>query len=306
MSAFGLWAPLLIAMQSAPPAGGFSADDLAGRMSGAADTRIAGATRERAAATDMLRAAFVLNMAAAWRGLAPDDRGQLRLAVGPEAPVTAPALGWFMHGASVRLSGRELAGLYNPIADVWLVLHWRSSAGAPRIAAAFLVPGAALRPADEAVGWNTSDGPYAAALATADARAAARFIELGEAGPPEALVDRLARERVALRGRAFAQIVPWLGGLQSWQRSAGWTRLQPRLVAADGFAASLSSLPAAVRRSLIPLGAIQRADGGSLLLGSPLAPGRIVGIDNPEGRASVQLVDLTGAARPAAATGGSR
>lgn len=306
MSALALLAPALLTLQSAPPVGGFSADDLAGRAGAHGNSRVATATRRRAAATDMLRAAFVLDMASAWRGLAPDERAQLRLAVGPDAPLTAPAMGWFMHGASVRLAGRELAGLYNPIADVWLVLHWRTSGGAPRIAAAFLVPGGALRPADEAGAWSERDGPYAAALATADAQAAARFLALGEAWPAEALVDRLARERGALRDGAFARITPWLGGLRSWQRSPAWTRLQSRLVAADGFAATLASMPLAVRRSLVPLGAIQRADGGSLLLGSPLAPGRIVAVDDPEGRPGVQLVDLNGAARQALAAGGGR
>lgn len=281
---------------------------LAGRIGTAGATRGAAAARRQAAATDMLRAAFVLDMASAWRGLAPDERAQLRLAVGPEAPVTAPALGWFMHGAAVRVAGADLAGLYNPIADVWLVLHWRASAGAPRIAAAFLVPGAALRPANEAGRWSESDGPYTAALATADARAAARFLELGEAGPADALVDWLGPQRAALRQQAFAQIAPWLGGLQSWQRSDGWTRLRTRLVAADGFAASLSAMPLAIRRSLIPLGAMRGADGNSLLLGSPLAPGRIVAVDNPDpgGRPSIQLVDLTAAGRPGSAAGGSR
>jgi hypothetical protein len=133
-------------------------------------------------------------------------------------------------------------------------------------------------------------------------------MELGEAGPPEVLVDRLARERAALRDQAFARIAPWLGSLQSWQRSGGWTRLQARLIAADGFAANLAAMPLAIRRTLIPLGAARRADGNSLLLGSPLAPGRLVAIDNPEaaGRQSLQLVDLTGGPRAAAATGASR
>lgn len=263
--------------------------------------------RRRAATTDMLRAAFVLDMAGAWQGLAPDERAQLRLAIGPEHATTAAALGWFMYGTAVHLAGEELAGLYNPIADVWLLLHWRRSAGAPRIAAAFLVPGAALRPDAEAGRWSESDGPYAAALATADSRAAARFRELGEAGPAYALVDWLAPRRMALRQQAFAQITPWLGGLQNWRRSSNWRRLQNRLVAADRFAASLASVPPDVRRSLIPLGALRRADGVALLLGSPLAPGRLVAVDNPEARApAIQLVDLTGGALPAAGAGGRR
>lgn len=269
------------------------------------DPRSPGGHRPLAAATDMLRVAFVLDTVAAWQGLAPDDRAQLRLAIGPEQERTAAALGWFMYGAAVRIARDDLAGLYNPIADVWLVLHWRVSAGAPRLAAAFLVPGAALRPDAEARRWSESGEPYAAALVTADARAAARFTELGEAGPAYALIEWLAPQRMTLRQQAFAQLTPWLDGLQEWRRDADWRRLRARLVAANGFAAGLSSLPPAVRRSLIPLGAMRRGGVPSLLLGSPLAPGRIVVIDNSAaGRPAIELVDCSDGGRAAAAAGG--
>ena len=80
--------------------GGFTADDMAvAARVGQEDGAIATA-RELAAATDTLRAAFVLNPETAWTILSSDERAVLQSALGPDAINRAVELAWLMRGGA--------------------------------------------------------------------------------------------------------------------------------------------------------------------------------------------------------------
>ena len=295
---------LAAAIAAHAPEQGFSVEALA--IGAATATPDPAQARERAAATDRLRARFVLDPGAAWRSLSGDERERLRLAWGPGDPATGAALVWFMRGAIVRVAGEDLSGLHNPLADVWLVLRWRTVGGGLRLSDAFLVPGDQFRP-DGMPGWPQRSEPYAAALAAASAEAAVGFVSLPDRLSSDALVDAIAGQRETLRAQALATIRPWLGSLRRW--GPGWAALRARLVATDAGDPALSSLPQLVRATMAPAGSIERPDGVSLLVVSPLYPSLFAALEWPDsaatGTPTIRLLDL-GARSAAGASGGSQ
>lgn len=295
---------------TAPPQG-FNAEALAQRL--ARSDAASAEARERAAETDLFRAGFTLDPARAWATLSNNEAETLHRALGPERGWEAAELAWFMRGAAVRVAGEDLAGLYNPVADVWLLLRWERAGGGLRIVEAALVPGASVRPAAEAGAWTGSGALYGIALAEADALAAVRFVQLPGSVGSDLLFSGVAEARNELRGRAHGAIRRWVGGLAAWSsdpaRRSAWAALHRRLLDGGSGAGAAARLPTQVRASLTPVAAIDVHGAPSLLLVSPLYPSLYVTADFPAGvgaRAELNILNLANAAPPGGSEEGVR
>ncbi|MEI9905018.1 MAG: hypothetical protein WDN06_14435 [Asticcacaulis sp.] len=144
---------------------GFTAGDLtAAARAGRPDPAMADA-REQLAHTEAMRAAFVLSPAARGNCCPPTKRA---ISAWRSAHLgrwaTTPCNG-SCAGASSSANSGDVTGLYNPIADVWLVLRWQRVGGAPRIADAVFLPGSALRDSTDRTPWTERPAAYADALA---------------------------------------------------------------------------------------------------------------------------------------------
>jgi hypothetical protein len=289
------------------PTPGFSVEALADRAAPPASLADA---RERAAESDSLRAAFTLDPAAAWRTLSDGEAETLHRALGPDRPLSDADLTWFMRSAAVRVAGDDLAGLYNPLADVWLLLRFARSGGVLRVADAALVAGDVLRPRAEAASWTSSAGLYGVALAEADSRAAARFAVLPAVASSDLLFNALTERREEQRGRALSAIRRWVASLSPWgsnqARGDAWRALHPDLSEGGPGAGAAARLPMAVRASLAPAAAIEGPDGPSLLLVSPLYPSLYVTADYDPAlsRPQLAILNLANAPLPADLAGG--
>ena len=302
-------------MTATPPlARGFSTRDMESAARTTIDPDLAEA-REKRAEADTLRAAFVLDPTAAAAVLSEDERVVLDTAFGPPTQLRDAELRWFMRSASVRVTpgSKGMSGLYNPIADVWLLLDWSRVGGSWRLIEAALVPGAELRPEPESASWRDAPGLYTVALANAKALAAARFDQLPEVTANKDLFAALAARRRTLQRRSFERIDAMLGSVGTWIRDPAhsWAALRREVV--EGKAAPTMSslpLPIVVRASLTPAAAIMRPDGASLLLVSPLDPDIVVTADfadtSSTGRATLGLINLGNAILPAENSGWPR
>ena len=127
---------------------GFTADDLSNAARAGAEDQATVTARQLAAATDTLRAAFVLNPETAWTTLTRDERNTLQTALGPDVIHRPVELAWLMRGAAVRVGNAqagEISALYNPVGDAWLLLGWARASVEWRVINAALVPGSRLR-----------------------------------------------------------------------------------------------------------------------------------------------------------------
>lgn len=277
------------------PTKGFTAGDL---KSAAAQTArpspALGDAREFAAQAEVVRAAFVLKPAAGWSVLTPSEARILRLAFGPGRPLGDDAIQWFMRGASASAGNGDMVGLYNPLADVWLVLRWDRIGGSPRIRDAVFLPGRAVEGGD-GQGWTQSSGPYADALAHNAAVAHIAFTTLDS----YAFFDAFDNVRGPAGNEAYASVTAWMGSLRPWGEDKThlkqWRALHKDL--AEGrTGGNVAALPPRVRATLVPMGAITTADGPALLLVSPLAPQMIVAADySGHGKPRLSLVNLANA-----------
>jgi hypothetical protein len=293
---------------------GFSAADLAaaGKTAQANDTVVE--ARQLAAATDTLRAAFILNPRTAWTTLTPDERATLQNALGEWAAGDDIELAWFMRGAAVRVgtpAGGAMTGLYNPVADAWLLLGWARSGGEWRVIEAAITPGARLRPASEGADWTARAGVTARVLASAHQLALHSFDELtGEARSTDVFAA-LTLTRDEDRPEVHGRIDRWLGTLAGWRRDPArmkaFQELRGQIIGRRVGAIAVSdkqplldvmSLPLNVRTSLTPVAAIAHDDGASLLMVSPLFPSLMVMADfGGDARLKgLGIVDLTHAA----------
>jgi len=296
---------LLLAFLLAGPAcagdtRGFSADDLAAAARAAHPAEALADAREYVAQTETLRAAFVLGPAAGWKLLSASEARNLRLAFGPSHPAEDDALQWFMRGASAGAGDGAMTGLYNPLADAWLILRWQRIGGAPRIADAVFLPGAALRDVSDRTPWTERPGRFTDALAGNTAVARLTFAALDA----NRFFATVAPLKAQAGDEAFASITPWLGSLRPWGedkvRLAQWKTLHRRL-AGGQTGAPVSSLPPQIRASLIPMGAIRHDGGDALLLVSPLAPQILVAADyGARSTPDLYLVNLANARTEAA------
>jgi hypothetical protein len=119
------------------------------------------------AQTETLRLGLVLNPDAIRGSLSSSEQGTLSAALGPNSDILQARLAWFARSASVRVGPSEspdTTGLYNSLADMWLVLRWAKVGGVWRVVGAKLSDGKALRPFDEAPSWTNHPSDYASAI----------------------------------------------------------------------------------------------------------------------------------------------
>ena len=159
---------LLLCLASAVTASqspGFSPGDLAQAAraldSGAQHTD---AVRRIAAQTEILRAVLANDLPNAQRRISRDELQVLTIALGAPTVTRDIMLSWLMRSGVTVAADGEISGIYSPLADAWLVLHWAQLGGSPRLIDAALVRGTSLRPAESQPDWLTSPAPFAAAL----------------------------------------------------------------------------------------------------------------------------------------------
>ena len=284
--------------------GGFTADDMAvAARVGQEDGAIATA-RELAAATDTLRAAFVLNPETAWTILSSDERAVLQSALGPDAINRAVELAWLMRGAAVRvgdLAAGPMTALYNPVGDGWLLLGWARVSGEWRLANAALVPGARLRLGDETGDWTVQPGYYLTALASSHDQALDRFVALTRNSSARELFLALVPTRTGDRAAVYERAGQWLNSLAGWKRdpdrAAAYVHLRAMLAEGGKSAGPVANFPAPVRASLTPLGAITYEGGTSLLMASPLFPEITIAAEFDVGGGNFKSLSVTNLAQ---------
>ena len=290
---------LILALALAAPAQaqdtkGFTAGDLSAAARAGRPSPALADMREFAAQTEVVRAGFVLDPAGAWGLLSPSEARTLHVAFGPQRPTGDDAIQWFMRGAEASAGNGDMTGLYNPLADVWLVLRWDRIGGRPRIADAVFLPGSAVNGGGGQT-WTQSPGPYADALARNAAVAHIAFALL-DSGP---FFDAFASVKTPASDQAYQSVTAWMGSLRPWgedkARLKQWQALH-RDLAEGKTGGTVAALPPKVRATLVPMGAITSADGPALLLVSPLAPQMVVAADyNGHGRPKLSLINLANA-----------
>lgn len=283
---------------------GFTAEDLvvAGKFDD--DTALTGQTRQLAAATDTLRAAFVLNPETAWTTLTPDERAALQAALGPDAIDKPVELAWLMRSASVRvgnLAAGPITALYHSVGDAWLLLGWARAAGEWRVINAALIPGSRLRSVDEAGDWTTASGSTLAALGAAHIGGLNRFVAMTDSSSADDLFIALAATQQEDSAAVYTRAGQWLGTLAGWkrdnERAKSYASLHASLVKGDASIGAAANLPTPVRASLTPVGAIAQGDGSALLMASPLFPELMVAANFDAAGTSFKTLSLVNLAR---------
>lgn len=269
--------PGLAATPSIAQADGFTSQHLA--ESARSLTGEAGARAQLAASvasrSEDLRQALAVDQARLAAILGSSELRALTAAMGPPTVDRDILLSWFARGGHVAVAGTDLAGIYNPFVDGWLVLRWQQVGGRPRLVAAALVSGQPLRGASPAFAGE-ADMPFAQALVARRLRSLAAFEQLtGEFGS-EALFRAYHPVRVAESERVLEQARQQVGALAQWSRSqAGDLGAVNRLIAA-GDDPALATVPQRLRRDLGLIALAQTPAGTELVLQAPLAPTRSI------------------------------
>ena len=302
----------LVLLQGLPVAGaapGFSASDAEAwaRSRSAPADRMAGFE----AAAEQFRAGLVREPVEFIRKRAPLEIAVLSGTLGTISTENGYYVSWLFRTAPAVTGGdsREpVATYYNPIVDVAAVTTWRRIDSQWRLTSMFLLDGAALR-APGAAPWIDAEGNYAAALEarTAAVRGTVAAIRTGSLLPPAILAQdvSLRIESVRTRLAALAADAPAAEAVQKLRDALVEAEPERLKLAGDAPGAlELETLDPAVRRSLVPVAAFDRAEGGlSVLIGSPLRPAMLVLADFTAGAAPaplrINVLNLAG--QPAAA-----
>lgn len=290
-------------------AAGFSARDAEAwaRSRGAPADRLAGFE----AAAEQFRAGLVRDPAGFARQRAPLEMAVLSGTLGTLSTDNGYYVSWLFRTAAAVAGGdsREpVATYYNPVVDVAAVTTWRRIDSQWRLTGMFLLDGAAFRAPGEPA-WLQAEGNYAAALEsrTAAVRAAVAGIRTGSQLPAAILAEdvSLRIESVRTRLATLAADPPAAEAVQRVRDAL--VEAEPerlKLAGAAPGALELETLAPDVRRSLVPVAAFDRAEGGlSVLIGSPLRPAMLVLADFTTGAAPaplrINVLNLAG--QPAAA-----
>ena len=302
---------LLAAASPVFAAGGFTTADLDAAALRATDARLVQA-RELAAATDTLRAAFVLNPDTAWTAMTADERAAVQGAFGNDVGARREELSWLMRSARVRVGtgeARDVSGLYSPVAQAWLLLRWARVGGQWRVTGAALIPARRLAAATD---WTERSEAPAAALALAAREADEDFASVTQYQAAPAIFEQLAATRAEDRDAVMTSCTKWVASIAGWRqnpaRFATWRGLHGELAEARGVPAAIARLPQPVRASLTPAASVATTTGTQLLIVSPLFPGLVVAADFPEGNPTptMALIDLDAPERPALSQGERR
>ena len=271
---------LLLCLASAVTASqspGFSPGDLAQAAraldSGAQHTD---AVRRIAAQTEILRAVLANDLPNAQRRISRDELQVLTIALGAPTVTRDIMLSWLMRSGVTVAADGEISGIYSPLADAWLVLHWAQLGGSPRLIDAALVRGTSLRPAESQPDWLTSPAPFAAALLQTKLQAEDNFSALPTARDAPRLFALFGAMRDVERAAVFERSTTMLGAVSAWSRTN-----RGRLAALDRVTSKrpdpvLRALPDRVREQLSPMAVMDSPQGTLLVLLAPTYPTRVV------------------------------
>jgi hypothetical protein len=256
---------------------GFSQGDLAqaARVLDAAAQRT-DAVRRITAQTEILRAVLANDLPNAQRRISRDELQVLTIALGAPTVTRDIMLSWLMRSGVTLAADGEISGIYSPLADAWLVLHWAQLGGSPRLIDAALVRGTSLRPAETQPDWLSSEAPFAAALLRTKLQAEDSFAALSTGSGVPRLFASLGVTRDVERAAVFQRSAAMLGAVSAWSRSNGG-----RLAALDRVTRKrpdpvLRALPDRVREQLSPMAVLNSPQGTLLVLLSPVYPTRVV------------------------------
>jgi hypothetical protein len=246
--------------------------------------------------TETLRAAFVLNPETAWTLMTASERMALQTAFGNVAAARSVEIAWFMRGASTAVGNNGMSGLYNPLADAWLLMVWARVGGVPRVVQAALVPAERLGPGE---GFTAREGDVGAALAAARTDRLAQFEDLTTNATAGAILSALAPTRIADRTIVIDRAARWLATLAGWQQAPGqpeaWARLRAEMLRGRKRGHELALLPKVARETMTPVGVVTHGGGEAVLMMSPLSPALVAISAAASG--PVILADLGGAPR---------
>ena len=271
---------------------GFTADGLAAAArSAVAEIAPDAAARSAVAArSERLRALLAVAQDRAGAQLAPDEWRALTAAFGPPQEDRDILASWLARGGQVAVADPQWSGIYNPLADGWLVLRWQQVGGAPRLAEAMLASGPLLRGGEAPVA-GLEAMPFAQMLAARRRASLAAFPQLArEAGLFRANWPLLrVREGETVLAAARQQV----GALAQWSRdNPAALRALDRLLS-RGDHPALLPFPARLREALGPVGVVATGDGGAeLVLQAPAYPARSLFAGFPPGAGPPQLFAL--------------
>ncbi|MFL0670370.1 MAG: hypothetical protein ACJLS3_02725 [Erythrobacter sp.] len=238
-----------------------------------------------------MRALMAINMAAAPRAIPADDLRIVTAAFGPPAADRDILANWLMRGGQVAATGEGLSGIYNPLADAWLLLGWDGPPDDPRLVWAALVQGNLLREPGEP-DWVDGTGSLASELERAARQSRVAFAALPQSLGRRGLVELVETYR-GLEGTLVLERIRQMGGA-----AARWRKRNPaalgrvRAGLAIGEDPALAALPAPVRGTLVPMAVLTGTGGAVIVLQSARDPARAVLVRATGGRAKPQFSAL--------------
>lgn len=252
-----LWIIPLLVISGAAQAKGFSVADLGKAAEQAKVDRV---QNEREIEAERLRVAMSFDAAAGIGMRTESERIVLAAAFETDQPRSLARAQWFMATAIPQGGIGNITALYNPLARGWLLLGWQQVDGAWRVKSAQFQGAGAPK-------WMAESGPYLTAYATDYARSRK---QLGTEPP----------------GMAAAVADGWMSGMAVWlgDPARKTATNHAKKVVASGNASKLGGdsidlIPARVRNTFVPVAALMRSDGGSVLLVSPLMPQLCIAAD---------------------------
>ncbi|MCX7864843.1 MAG: hypothetical protein N2423_07400 [Novosphingobium sp.] len=228
-----------------------------------------------AARSESLRMALAIDMEAIPNALLREELEVLTAAFGPPTEDRDILASWLMRGGLVTATGEGLSGIYNPLADAWLLMGWRKIGGSARLVWAALTKGHMLRPANQP-DWVESGGPLDDELFRVSRQSLSSLASVPDELGTDGLVELVERFRGAEGGMVLDRARAMAGALAGWA-SANTNLLKH--VNAEALSCScraLRALPMRTRETLSPLAVLSGPEGEVLVLQSALEPKTMV------------------------------
>lgn len=252
---------------------------------------MAASTAPIAKRTAFMRALMAINMAAAPRAIPADDLRIVTAAFGPPAADRDILANWLMRGGQVAATGEGLSGIYNPLADAWLLLGWDGPPDDPRLVWAALVQGNMLREPGEP-DWIDGTGSLASELERAARQSRVAFAGLPQSLGTRGLVELVETYR-GLQGTLVLERIRQMGGaVARWSKSNPAALEGVRAGLATGEDPALAALPTPVRETLVPMAVLTGTGGEVIVLQSARDPARAMLVRVAGGRAKPQFSPL--------------
>lgn len=241
--------------------------------------------------TEFLRALMATSMDAAPRAMPLDDLRIVTAAFGPPTQDRDIVASWLMRGGQVAATREGLSGIYNPLADAWLLLGWQAAGDDSHIVWAALVQGSLLRAPNER-DWIMASDPVGEAMQRTTSQSIAAFAALPQSLGTAGLVELVEAYR-GLQGTLVLDRVRQMGGAMArWSLDNPAAIGRVRKALDKGGDAGLATLPGPVRETLAPMAVVTGAEGDVLVLQSARDPARAVLVRATGGRAAPQFRDI--------------